>query len=142
MFCYQCEQTAHGTGCEIIGVCGKTPEVAVLQDLLLEATKRIARHAHRAAELGVRDPEIDGFVLDALFTTVTNVNFDARRIEAMIDAAAAMAERARALSGAVSPREADGPEADGPEGRWACGCSSCWTERMPAPTARRSRRRC
>lgn len=100
MFCYQCEQTAHGTGCQSIGVCGKTPEVAVLQDLLFDATKTIAHYAHRAAKLGARDAGIDGFVLDALFTTVTNVNFDADRIDDMIDAAVPMIERARSLCGA------------------------------------------
>lgn len=99
MFCYQCEQTARGTGCQTVGVCGKSPEVAVLQDLLLEATKKVAHYAHRAGKQGVRDAEVDGFVLDALFTTVTNVNFDAERVEAMIEAAAQMIERARRLCG-------------------------------------------
>jgi len=99
MFCYQCEQTARGTGCQIVGVCGKSPEVAVLQDLLLEATKKVAHYAHRAGKQGVRDTEVDGFVLDALFTTVTNVNFDAERVERMIEAAAQMIERARRLCG-------------------------------------------
>lgn len=115
MFCYQCEQTAHGTGCQSVGVCGKTPEVGVLQDLLFDATKTIAHYAHRAGQQGVRDAGIDGFVLDALFTTVTNVNFDADRIDEMIDAAVPMIERARSLCGA------DGTAAD---------VSSSWA---PAP---------
>lgn len=68
MFCYQCEQTAQGTGCTTIGVCGKTDETATLQDLLVHAAKGIAMYAHRARASGVRDAAIDGFVLDALFT--------------------------------------------------------------------------
>ena len=52
MFCYQCEQTSQGTGCRTVGVCGKTPEVAVLQDLLVELTKGISRYARRARQLG------------------------------------------------------------------------------------------
>ena len=55
MFCYQCEQTSKGTGCQQIGVCGKEPETAALQDLLVHATKGLSMYAHRAAQLGVRD---------------------------------------------------------------------------------------
>lgn len=115
MFCYQCEQTSAGTGCRSVGVCGKTPEVAVLQDLLVEQTKGIAQSAHRAGQLGARDPEIDAFVLDALFTTVTNVNFDPARMDEMLDAAAAMRERAQDLyetaarSAGQTPEPLDGP---------------------------------
>lgn len=97
MFCYQCEQTSHGTGCRSVGVCGKTPEVAALQDLLLDATKGIAQYAHRAGRLGARDARVDEFVLNALFTTVTNVNFDPERIEAMLNESADVRDRARAL---------------------------------------------
>jgi len=80
MFCFQCEQTAKGTGCDISGVCGKTPDVAALQDLLLHAAKGLARYAHRLAGLGVVDREANVFIIKALFTTVTNVNFDADSI--------------------------------------------------------------
>ena len=59
MYCYQCEQTAKGTGCNVTGVCGKEPATAALQDLLVHATKGISMFAHRAAELGARDPEVD-----------------------------------------------------------------------------------
>ena len=52
MFCYQCEQTSKGTGCQQIGVCGKEPETAALQDLLVHATKGLSMYAHRAAMLG------------------------------------------------------------------------------------------
>lgn len=105
MFCYQCEQTSHGTGCRTLGVCGKTPEVAALQDRLLQATKDIARDAHRAGQLGTRDAITDSFVLDALFTTVTNVNFDAARLDALLDQATVVHGRIRAVHEAAA-REA------------------------------------
>jgi len=97
MFCYQCEQTAHGTGCTDLGICGKTDEVAALQDLLVHAAKGISQYAHRAAQAGLQDPEIDRFVAEALFTTVTNVNFDAERMTGMLHKAAEMRNRARGL---------------------------------------------
>ena len=58
MFCYQCEQTAKGTGCTVRGVCGKDPETAALQDLLVYGTKGLSMYAHRASELGVKDDDI------------------------------------------------------------------------------------
>ena len=97
MFCYQCEQTAKGTGCTAFGVCGKSPEVADLQDLLIYAAKGISMYAHRARLLGSRDREIDLFVVEALFTTVTNVNFDEDRLVALIARAEAIRDRARNL---------------------------------------------
>ncbi len=75
MFCYQCEQTAMGTGCAKSGVCGKKPDVADLQDLLVEAAMGVAWHAARRAASGDVDREAGRFVVEALFTTVTNVNF-------------------------------------------------------------------
>ena len=84
MLCYQCEQTAKGTGCSVAGVCGKSAETAALQDLLVEMAKGISMYAHRAAALGARSDDVDQFVLDALFTTVTNVNFDPERIAFLI----------------------------------------------------------
>ncbi len=95
MFCYQCEQTAKGTGCTTFGVCGKSPEVSDLQDLLIHITKGISMYAHRARALRAKDPEVDSFVLEALFTTVTNVNFDEERMEWMIRRAESMREKAR-----------------------------------------------
>lgn len=110
MFCYQCEQTSHGTGCRTLGVCGKTPEVAALQDLLLQSTKDIARYAHRAACLGARDASVDGFVLDALFATVTNVNFDPARLNEHLDQAMAIHDQARALYEAAAQAVGGLPE--------------------------------
>ncbi len=84
MYCYQCEQTAKGTGCSSFGVCGKDPETAALQDLLIHAAKGIAGYAHRARALDVTDRQADIFVVEALFTTVTNVNFDPERLAALL----------------------------------------------------------
>ena len=80
MFCNQCEQAANGTGCNISGVCGKKPDVAALQDHLLYGLKSLALYADK---LG-RNAEIDRFTIEGLFTTVTNVDFDAERIAGMI----------------------------------------------------------
>jgi len=94
MFCYQCEQTAQGTGCTAHGVCGKDPETAALQDLLVYAVKDIARYAHRARQLGAKDREVDVFAIEALFATVTNVNFDPQRLRELIARAAGLRQRA------------------------------------------------
>ena len=78
MFCYQCEQTFGGKGCTKSGVCGKTPEIANLQDLLLYQLKGISCYAKPLIEQGKKiDKEIVEFVENGLFTTLTNVNFDA-----------------------------------------------------------------
>jgi hydroxylamine reductase len=110
MFCYQCEQTAKGTGCTSFGVCGKDPNTAALQDLLLHATTGIAQYAHRAAQLGFQDKQIDLFVVEALFTTVTNVNFDANDVANWVAAAAVMRDRARELYLAACDKNQQTPE--------------------------------
>jgi hydroxylamine reductase len=76
MFCYQCSQTAKGTGCTLKGVCGKEATVARLQDNLLFAIKGISAYLYHARELGFTDPEVDAFIERAFFSTLTNVNFD------------------------------------------------------------------
>ncbi|MCW4046166.1 MAG: hydroxylamine reductase [Candidatus Bathyarchaeota archaeon] len=76
MFCYQCEQTAKGQGCTIIGVCGKTPEVATLQDLLIYALRGLSQVVIEVEKVGVKDEKASVFTCEALFTTLTNVNFD------------------------------------------------------------------
>ena len=111
MFCYQCEQTAKGTGCTAFGVCGKSPEVSDLQDLLIHVTKGVSMYAHRARALGVKDPEVDSFVLEALFTTVTNVNFDEERMEWMIRRAEGMREKARNMYEEACNKAGKAPEA-------------------------------
>ncbi len=75
MFCYQCEQTAKG-GCTTIGVCGKTPQLASIQDTIVFALKGIAAYATHARQLGYIDPEVDGITQEALYFTLTNVNFN------------------------------------------------------------------
>lgn len=97
MFCYQCEQSAKGTGCTQIGVCGKDSETATLQDLLVHAVKGIAMYAHRARKLGVYDHDIDIFTIEALFTTVTNVNFDNNRLDSLVRRAAEVKSSARKI---------------------------------------------
>jgi len=76
MFCYQCSQTARGTGCTIKGVCGKDATAARLQDNLLFAIKGISAYLYHARELGYTDPEIDAFMERGFYSTLTNVNID------------------------------------------------------------------
>src|SRR5208283_4285417 len=84
MFCYQCEQTAKGAGCTVAGVCGKTPEVASLQDLLVYKLRELSRVVIQAHKAGHRDESIDVFAAEALFVTLTNVNFDPQAIVSYI----------------------------------------------------------
>ena len=78
MFCYQCEQTANGKGCTRLGVCGKTPEIANLQDLLIYQIKGISCYGKVLSELGHPiEKAVIAFIESVLFTTLTNVNFDA-----------------------------------------------------------------
>ena len=94
MFCYQCEQTAKGTGCTSHGVCGKDPEVASLQDLLVYGLKDISRYADRARQLGATDRQINVFTVEALFSTLTNTNFDIERFKQYMKKAAELKEKA------------------------------------------------
>jgi hydroxylamine reductase len=84
MFCNQCEQTSKGIACTVIGVCGKNAEVAALQDLLLYSTKGLSIYAVEARQQGIVDQEIDRFTMKALFSTLTNVNFDPESFFSMI----------------------------------------------------------
>ncbi|HSW35253.1 MAG TPA: hydroxylamine reductase [Candidatus Limnocylindrales bacterium] len=84
MFCNQCEQTAKGTGCTVRGVCGKQPEVAALQDLLMHALKGIALVAQEGRRVGVVDVQVNRFTTEAMFSTLTNVNFDPERFASLI----------------------------------------------------------
>jgi len=84
MFCYQCEQTANEKGCTQHGVCGKSPEVATLQDLLIYALKGLSEVALEAKKQNIPTNESDSFTCKALFSTLTNVNFDKTRFEALI----------------------------------------------------------
>ena len=110
MFCYQCEQTAKGTGCDVFGVCGKDPKTAALQDLLLHVAKGISMYAHRAAVLGAQDPAVDKYVIEALFTTITNVNFDPERLAGIIRQGAEVKAKAKALYEAAALKAGKVPE--------------------------------
>jgi hydroxylamine reductase len=117
MFCYQCEQTSKGEGCQTLGVCGKDETTATLQDLLIHVIKGVAMYAHRAHQLGASDPEIDAFTIQAIFSTLTNVNFDPDRLVGLIheavktrDAARDMYERASVIAG-IAPAYLGGPAA-------------------------------
>lgn len=118
MFCYQCEQTAKGTGCTFQGVCGKDPTTATLQDLLIYATKGIAMYAHRARQLGTTDKEINVFTLEALFSTVTNVDFDPERIQALIYKSAEIRDKAKALYEQAAQQAGKTPENLGGAASW------------------------
>jgi len=85
MFCYQCQEASKGAGCSIMGVCGKTPEVSGLQDLLIYQLKGISIYSTRLRELNIEIPELNKFVTDSLFMTITNANFDYDRFVTKIN---------------------------------------------------------
>lgn len=100
MFCFQCEQTAGGTGCTRSGVCGKSPEVAALQDLLIYQLKGIGYYGNALLAKGEQVPEaVTAFVMDATFATLTNVNFSADRMVAYLKEAAKVKADLRARVG-------------------------------------------
>jgi hydroxylamine reductase len=76
MFCYQCQETANGTGCTIAGICGKKDDLANMQDLLIYVVKGIAIVHTEARELGLKNSEADTFIVNSLFMTITNANWD------------------------------------------------------------------
>lgn len=92
MICNQCEQTAKGVACTVSGICGKKPEAAQLQDLLTYAIRGLSRVAHTLGKAGIQEPEVDRFVAKALFTTLTNVNFDPESIAGYITKAVELRE--------------------------------------------------
>jgi len=154
VFCYQCEQRAANGGCRVMGVCGKDSQTAALQDLLIHASQGVSMYAHRARALGASDHEIDLFVVEALFTTVTNVNFDPERLAVLVRRAAQLRDKARdmytralAASGTASSKpeqgdqaapDLDGPAAFAPAGDLAGlvkqgeGVSAAWAARSAA----------
>mgnify|MGYP000849561968 FL=1 len=76
MFCYQCQETAGCKGCTKVGVCGKNEHVAKAQDLLIYVTKGLAIVSNEGRKIGVKDTKVDKFIVENLFTTITNANFD------------------------------------------------------------------
>jgi hydroxylamine reductase len=119
MFCNQCEQAANGVGCDTLGVCGKNPEVAALQDLMLYGLKGLAIYAEKARDLGAKEEKIDLFILEGLFTTVTNVDFDPIQIVAKLRKCFDFKEKAKSLyetayrekHGGHAPPISEGPAA-------------------------------
>jgi hydroxylamine reductase len=111
MFCYQCEQTAKNEGCCSFGVCGKDPDTAALQDLLIYVVKGISQYASRAEKLGARSEEIDLFTVEALFSTITNVNFDKDQVAALVKKGASLLVKARELyeNASKEPETLEGP---------------------------------
>lgn len=114
MFCYQCEQTERtdtASGCASArGVCGKDQVTADLQDLLIYTLKGVAQYATRARALGAGDNQAGGFMLLALFTTLTNVNFNPTRFTALIAEAAETRARVRARYEAACAERGVAPE--------------------------------
>ncbi len=84
MFCYQCEQTAKGEGCTKIGVCGKQPDVAALQDLLIYMVEGLSLYAVEGRKAGISDRDVNVFTCEAVFSTLTNVDFDSNRFVNLI----------------------------------------------------------
>ena len=117
MFCYQCEQTAKGTGCTVQGVCGKMPEVAALQDLLLYTLMGLSQVAVEGRKVGVVDRDVNIFTVKAAFSTLTNVDFDPDRFKNLIHEAAKkrdqLKEEVKAAGGNVELH--DGPAGFNPQ---------------------------
>src|SRR3989339_1193199 len=97
MFCYQCQETAKNNGCTIQGVCGKTADVANLQDLLVFLCKGISMYSVPLREMGVENSEVNKFITDSLFMTITNANFDKDRFISRVNQAIDLREATRAL---------------------------------------------
>ena len=100
MFCYQCEQTANGKGCTKLGVCGKTPEIANLQDLLIFQIKGISCYGKVLQDEGQHiDKNIIRFIENVLFTTLTNVNFDSKVHVELLNESQRIKENLRTITG-------------------------------------------
>jgi hydroxylamine reductase len=109
MFCYQCEQAAKGEGCSVLGVCGKNPEVAALQDLLIYALQGLSQVAMAGRKVGVSDREVNVFTCEATFSTLTNVDFDPHRLVDLINRTVALREQLQAKVAKAAGGPADFP---------------------------------
>jgi hydroxylamine reductase len=109
MFCYQCEQTAMGKGCTFMGVCGKTADVAALQDLLIYTLKGLSLTAVAGNKVGVKSKAVNRFTCEALFSTLTNVEFDPNRIEDLLHETVkyrnSMIKKVKAAGGTIDMKE-------------------------------------
>lgn len=113
MFCYQCQETVKGIGCTVDGVCGKSGDVALLQDLLVHVLKESSKIAVALRGRSIEMPELDHFIVDSLFMTITNSNFDKERFVSQIRKAYDMRDLAhRKLVGEGNRSECN------------CGCKS------------------
>ncbi|MGL5777530.1 MAG: hydroxylamine reductase, partial [Cetobacterium sp.] len=84
MFCYQCQETAKNTGCTVRGVCGKVPVEAKIEDLLIYLSKGISVCSSKLRHLGLKDTAVDYYIINSLFTTITNANFDTKKLYLMV----------------------------------------------------------
>ncbi len=96
MFCYQCEQTAKGQGCTVRGVCGKEPDVAALQDLLIYTLQGLSQVAAAGRKAGLSDREVNVYTVEACFSTLTNVDFDPARLVKLINRGVELREQLKA----------------------------------------------
>jgi hydroxylamine reductase len=101
MFCYQCEQTAKGTGCTVQGVCGKSPVIAALQHLLLYSLMGLSQVAVEGRKVGISDNDVDVFTVKAAFSTLTNVDFDPDRFMDLIRQSTTLREKLKTQVGAA-----------------------------------------
>ncbi|MGI6685591.1 MAG: hydroxylamine reductase [Bacillota bacterium] len=95
MFCFQCQETAKGTGCTFRGVCGKTDDVAKMQDLLIYVLKGISVYSVEARKFNIINKETDKFIMESLFSTITNVNFDKKFFEEKVKQGLALRDKMR-----------------------------------------------
>jgi hydroxylamine reductase len=110
MFCYQCEQAAKGEGCTVLGVCGKDPKVAALQDLLIYSLQGLSQVAVAGRKVGVSSRDVNVFACEASFATLTNVDFDPQRFVTWINQSVKLREELKAKV------KAAGGQADYPSG--------------------------
>ena len=114
MFCFQCEQTAKGEGCTKIGVCGKQPDTAALQDLLIYTVKGLSQTALAAGEMDIRDRQTDRYTCEAVFSTLTNVDFDPDRFVTLIRKGADLRDQLKAKIKAAGGKLPAALEQEGP----------------------------
>jgi hydroxylamine reductase len=93
MFCNQCEQTAKGEACKVVGICGKQPDVAALQDLLIHGLQGLSLYAVEGRKVGIVDQEVNRFTSEALFSTLTNVDFDPERFVRLLQQTAELRQQ-------------------------------------------------
>ena len=125
MFCFQCQETAKGTGCTIQGVCGKKADTSRWQDLLLAVTRGIGTIADSLRNSGIEtSQEVGDYIVDSLFVTITNVNFDDQAILAKVDKGVQLKRELLELAASKNITLPDYPEV-----KWG-GEKACYEPRM------------